>query len=126
MEFLKKIHPNLVILLIVVIGIIVLVNLNIVSFFGLGKDDPDVVIQEYVTNKKLDSLIQVIQLNQEVIENYNEQIKEYQSSIDKIDNKINKNQKELGKIAKEYEKNVDHINTLNSGELYGYFSDRYN
>ena len=45
MEFLKKIHPNLVILLIVVIGIIVLVNLNIVSFFGLGKDDPDVVIQ---------------------------------------------------------------------------------
>ena len=64
--------------------------------------------------------------SQEVIENYNEQIKEYQSSIDKIDSKINKNQKELGKIAKEYEKNVDHINTLSSGELYGYFSDRYN
>ena len=88
MEFLKKIHPNLVILLIVVVGIIILANLNIISFFGSGKGDQDVIIQEYVTNKKLDSLIQIIQSNQEVIENYNEQIKEYQSSINKIDNKI--------------------------------------
>ena len=126
MEFLKKIHPNLVILIVVVLGILVLVNLNVISFFGLGKDDPDVVIQEYVTNKKLDSLIQIIQSNQEVIENYNIQIKEYQTSIAKIDYKITKNQNELGKIAKEYEKNVDHINTLNSGELYQYFSNRYN
>ena len=126
MEFLKKIHPNLVILLIVVLGIIILANLNIISFFGKGKGEKDIIIQEYVTNKKLDSLIQIIQSNQEVIENYNIQIKEYQTSIAKIDYKITKNQKELGKIAKEYEKNVDHINTLNSGELYQYFSNRYN
>jgi len=126
MKWLNKIHPNLVILLIVVIGIIILVNLNIVSFFGKGKGEKDIIIQEYVTNKKLDSLIQIIQSNQEVIENYNIQIKEYQTSIAKIDYKITKNQNELGKIAKEYEKNVDHINTLNSGELYQYFSNRYN
>ena len=126
MEFLKKIHPNLVILLIVVLGIIILANLNIISFFGKGKGEKDIIIQEYVTNKKLDSLIQIIQSNQEVIENYNIQIKEYQTSIAKIDYKITKNQNELGKIAKEYEKNVDHINTLNSGELYQYFSNRYN
>ena len=126
MEFLKKIHPNLVILIVVVLGIIILANLNIISFFGKGKGEKDIIIQEYVTNKKLDSLIQIIQSNQEVIENYNIQIKEYQSSIKKIDYKITKNQKELGKIAKEYEKNVDHINTLNSGELYQYFSNRYN
>ena len=126
MKWLKKIHPNLVILLIIVLGIIILANLNIISFFGKGKGEKDVIIQEYVTNKKLDSLIQIIQSNQDVIENYNEQIKKYQSSIKKIDYKISKNQKELGKIAKEYEKNVDHINTLNSGELYQYFSNRYN
>ena len=126
MEFLKKIHPNLVILIVVVLGIIILANLNIISFFGKGKGEKDIIIQEYVTNKKLDSLIQIIQSNQEVIENYNIQIKEYQTSIAKIDYKITKNQNELGKIAKEYEKNVDHINTLNSGELYQYFSNRYN
>ena len=91
MEF--KIPPNLVIVLIVVIGLIVLINLNVISFFGTGKKDKDIAVQEYVTNKKIDSLIQVIQENQESIGKYNEKIEEYQKSIEGIDKKIAKNQK---------------------------------
>ena len=99
MEF--KIPPNLVIVLIVVIGLIVLINLNVISFFGTGKKDKDIAVQEYVTNKKIDSLIQVIQENQESIGKYNEKIEEYQKSIEGIDKKIAKNQTELDKITKE-------------------------
>ena len=123
MEF--KIPPNLVIVLIVVIGIIVLINLNVISFFGAGEKDKDVAVQEYITNKKIDSLIQVIQENQESIGKYNEKIEEYQKSIEGIDNKISKNQKELDKIAKEYEENISNINDYTSHDIYQYFSERY-
>ena len=123
MEF--KIPPNLVIVLIVVIGFIVLINLNVISFFGTGKKDKDIAVQEYVTNKKIDSLIQVIQENQESIGKYNEKIEEYQKSIEGIDNKIAKNQKELDKIAKEYEENINNINDYTSHDIYQYFAERY-
>ena len=122
---LKKIPTNLVILIVAVLFFIVLVNLNVISFFGGGKEDPDVVIQEYVTNKKLDSLINVIIDNQNAIEDYNKQIKNYQVSLEKIDKKIKSNQKELGEIAKEYEKNVSNINNYDSSEIYRYFAERY-
>ena len=123
MEF--KIPPNLVIVLIVVIGFIVLINLNVISFFGTGKKDKDIAVQEYVTNKKIDSLIQVIQENQESIGKYNEKIEEYQKSIEGIDKKITKNQKELDKIAKEYEETINNIDDYTSNDIYKYFSERY-
>ena len=78
-----------------------------------------------VTNKKLDSLINVIIDNQNAIEDYNKQIKNYQVSLEKIDKKIKSNQKELGEIAKEYEKNVSNINNYDSSEIYRYFAERY-
>ena len=123
MEF--KIPPNLVIVLIVVIGFIVLINLNVISFFGTWKKDKDIAVQEYVTNKKIDSLIQVIQENQESIGKYNEKIEEYQKSIEGIDKKITKNQKELDKIAKEYEETINNIDDYTSNDIYKYFSERY-
>ena len=119
-----KIPQNLVIVLIGVVFVIVLVNLNVVSFFGSGGDE-ETAVQEYITNKKIDSLIQVIQENQESIGKYNEKIEEYQKSIEGIDKKIAKNQKELDKIAKEYEETISNIDDYTSNDIYKYFSERY-
>ena len=66
MKWLNKLHPNIVILIVIAIVVVVLINLNIIK---IGGGDKDTVIKEYVTNKKLDSLIRVIQVNQEAIDN---------------------------------------------------------
>ena len=122
MKWLKKLHPNIVILIVVAIVVIVLINLNIIK---IGGGDKDTVIKEYVTNKKLDSLIQVIQVNQEAIDNYNTKIKDYQKSIKQIDKKLSTNKKELDKITIKHAENITNIKDYSSNELYKYLSDRY-
>ena len=122
MKWLNKLHPNIVILIVVAIVVVVLINLNIIK---IGGGDEDTVIKEYVTNKKLDSLIQVIQVNQEAIDNYNTKIKDYQKSIKQIDKKLSTNKKELDKITIKHAENINNIKDYSSNELYKYLSDRY-
>ena len=122
MKWLNKLHPNIVILIVVAIVVIVLINLNIIK---IGGGDEDTVIKEYVTNKKLDSLIRVIQVNQEAIDNYNTKIKDYQKSIKQIDKKLSTNKKELDKITINHAENITNIKDYSSNELYKYLSDRY-
>ena len=122
MKWLNKLHPNIVILIVIAIVVVVLINLNIIK---IGGDDEDTVIKEYVTNKKLDSLIRVIQVNQEAIDNYNTKIKDYQKSIKQIDKKLSTNKKELDKITIKHAENITNIKDYSSNELYKYLSDRY-
>ena len=122
MKWLNKLHPNIVILIVIAIVVVVLINLNIIK---IGGGDEDTVIKEYVTNKKLDSLIRVIQVNQEAIDNYNTKIKDYQKSIKQIDKKLSTNKKELDKITIKHAENITNIKDYSSNELYKYLSDRY-
>ena len=122
MKWLNKLHPNIVILIVIAIVVVVLINLNIIK---IGGGDKDTVIKEYVTNKKLDSLIRVIQVNQEAIDNYNTKIKDYQKSIKQIDKKLSTNKKELDKITIKHAENITNIKDYSSNELYKYLSDRY-
>ena len=61
MEWLKKIDPNIIVYLIITgIVLFVLINLNVIRIGGNNEND---VIEQYITDKQLDSLYHVIEKN---------------------------------------------------------------
>ena len=123
MEWLKKIDPNIIVYLVITgIVLFVLINLNIIRIGGDNKND---VIEQYITDKQLDSLYHVIKKNNSSIEIYNDKIKDLNKTVNKIDNKISSNRKELASINKKYEKRITDINSYTSNELYQYLAKRY-
>ena len=100
----------------------VLINLNIIRIGGSNEND---VIEQYITDKQLDSLYHVIEKNNSNIEIYNDKIKDLNKTVNKIDHKISTNRKELASINKKYEKRITDINSYTSNELYQYLAKRY-
>ena len=123
MEWLKKIDPNIIVYLIITgIVLFVLINLNVIRIGGNNEND---VIEQYITDKQLDSLYHVIEKNNSNIEIYNNKIKDLNKTVNKIDHKISSNRKELASINKKYEKRITDINSYTSNELYQYLAKRY-
>ena len=66
MEWLKKIDPNIIVYLVITgVVLFVLINLNIIRIGGDNKND---VIEQYITDKQLDSLYYIIKKNNSTIE----------------------------------------------------------
>ena len=123
MEWLKKIDPNIIVYLIITgIVLFVLINLNVIRIGGNNEND---VIEQYITDKQLDSLYHVIEKNNSNIEIYNNKIKDLNKTVNKIDHKISSNRKELASINKKYEKIITYINCYTNNELYQYLAKRY-